>query len=608
EGKTWKKIVDRVELKSGENCLHLCGLLSDGNVHSHIDHLFALIAGAKKFQIKKVRLHLLLDGRDVSPLSALDYIEKLEKFLSTLNDVNFDCKVASGGGRTFVTMDRYESDWSIVERGYNAHVLGEARAFSSIKNAIEAYRAENSFYDQDLPAFVISENNKPVGTVEENDSFILFNFRGDRAIEISRALTEEHFHGFERKRFPKIHYAGIMQYDGDLKIPENFLVSPPTIENTMTELLSAQKIKQFACSETQKFGHVTYFWNGNRSEKFNSKFEHYVEIPSDRISFSQRPWMKSAEIADLTIEQMKNKSFQIGRINFANGDMVGHTGDFAASIVAIGATDLALGRIMEAAKVTNTVLLVTADHGNADEMFEMNKKNNQVEYDKLGHPKPKTSHTLSPVPFAIYNEEALGFSVEFKTDLPHAGLANIASTVLELAGFHAPAFYEPSLIQFNATKPKEEVKLTSLLEKSLQQIALPTLHYAEEVSKAAIAVGFTWSTLKEVFRDIELEVLELKHEIEQEPINLVKLADETGDVLFSVANFIGFLKLTRNDCSQLDVDFMARHAIEKFVNRFCEMEKICMERGMPLTENAAKNMPVAGWMELWKEAKKRRYR
>ncbi len=447
QGNAWKKLVLRPELMAGQNTLHFCGLFSDGNVHSHMEHLFSLLKAAKAAQVKKVRLHLLLDGRDVGPLTATEYISKLDTFLAQINDGQYDCKVASGGGRTFVTMDRYESDWSIVERGYNAHVLGEARYFPTILNAVETLRSEKNYYDQDLPPFVITENNKPVGVVEDHDSFVFFNFRGDRAIEITRALTEEKFTAFTRKRFPKVFYAGMMQYDGDLKLPELFLVSPPAIDCTLTELLSHAKVKQFACSETQKYGHVTYFWNGNRSGKFKAELENYIEISSDLVPFQERPWMKSAEIADETIKQMYNNSFEIGRINFANGDMVGHSGDFSAAVLSVAAVDLALGRIMKAAKETNTILIVVADHGNADEMFELDKKSKKVVYEKNGQPKIKTSHTLAPVPCAIFNTEILNKDISLREDLPNAGLANIAATILHLSGFDAPNFYEPSLLK-----------------------------------------------------------------------------------------------------------------------------------------------------------------
>lgn len=452
EGRGWQTAVQRAELKDGRASLHFCGLLSDGNVHSHIDHLFALIRAAKTAGVRKVRLHVLLDGRDVGPDTAEIYAGKLSDFLKDVNTAAFDCQVASGGGRMFVTMDRYNSDWSIVERGYNAHVLGEGRAFSSLEDALKTFRSEGLKADQNLPPFVISSGNQPVGPVADADSFVFFNFRGDRAIQISRALTEENFKDFNRKRFPKVVYAGMMQYDGDLKIPENYLVEPPQIAGTMGEILSAAGVRQFACSETQKYGHVTYFWNGNRSGKFNDTLENYVEIASDLGSFADRPWMKSAEIADRTIAEMRKSSFRVGRINFANGDMVGHTGEFAATLVSVASADLALGRILTAAAETNTVVVVTADHGNADEMYEIDKKSGRVQMDANGKPRAKTSHTLAPVPFAIFNAELLNCGVQMRDDLPKAGLANIAATIFELAGFEVPEGFEPSLIQFGSSK------------------------------------------------------------------------------------------------------------------------------------------------------------
>ena len=451
-GETWQWLVNAPSMKSGTNALHLLGLFSDGNVHSHIQHLFALIAGAKKSGVQKVRLHLLCDGRDVPPTSAPQYIDELETFLKSVVDGQFDCKVASGGGRMFVTMDRYESDWSIVERGYATHVRGEGRGFASMREAIETFRTEGGYLDQNLPPFVIQEGGKPVGAMQDGDAVVLFNFRGDRAIQISRALTEKEFKPFDRKRFPTIRYAGMMQYDGDLKLPEHFLVTPPVIDSTMGELLANTGAKQFACSETQKYGHVTYFWNGNRSGKFKENLETYIEIPSDKISFSERPWMKSAEITDATIAAMRSDAFLVGRINFPNGDMVGHTGDFQATYVSMAAVDLQLGRLMAVAKETNTILVVTADHGNADEMFEREKKSGKVTFDGEGHPKLKTSHTLSPVPLAIFNAELLDANLTIRDDLPKAGLANIAATVLELAGFEAPESFEPSLLTWNSEK------------------------------------------------------------------------------------------------------------------------------------------------------------
>lgn len=340
----------------------------------------------------------------------------------------------------------FENDWRIVERGYNV-ILGKGRVFPNLTNAVETLRHEKYVDDQNLDAFVIGENSIPNGPLEDGDSFIFFNFRGDRAIQISRALTEKNFNKFHRERFPQITFAGMMQYDGDSHMPELFLVSPPVIDKSLSEFLCAQKVTQFACSESQKFGHVTYFWNGNRTGKICPELETYIEIPSSSQLFDHTPWMKSAEIADVTIEEMKKDSFQIGRINFANGDMVGHTGNFASAITAMSAVDIAVGRIMEAAIETNTVLIVTADHGNADEMFEIEKKTKKVAFDLKGDAKKKTSHTLAPVPLAIFNVEATGKNFKFAESVTEPGLSNIAATVLDLYGITPPSYFNASLIE-----------------------------------------------------------------------------------------------------------------------------------------------------------------
>ncbi len=552
-GNTWKYIISPAEIQEGKNTLHFCGLFSDGNVHSHEEHLYALIRAAKNDGVKKVRLHLLLDGRDVPPTSALTYISRLESFLQDIVTKEFDCQVASGGGRTFVTMDRYESNWDIVQRGYNAHVLGEGRFFSSLREAVTTYRKELNCFDQDLPAFVIAKNNAPIGKVNDNDSFIFFNFRGDRAIQITRALTEKNFDEFPRRFFPNIRFAGMMQYDGDLKIPKNYLVTPPQISETITELLSEQGVKQFACSETQKYGHVTYFWNGNRSGKFNENLENYVEIPSDQGNYALRPWMKSAEITDITIQEMKKNSFQIGRINFANGDMVGHTGDFFSAQIAMQSVDLALGRLMQAAIETNTVLIVTSDHGNCDEMFELDKKTNKVVFDQYGQPKQKTSHTLSPVPFAIYNSECLPFSIRLRDDLPNAGLANIPSTVLALAGFYPPDVYEPSLLKLDQNKiqvlddgpSKARLDFTDNPEKRFE-LAQETLKFADTIAHLRAPDGCPWDKeqthlsltpflIEEAYEVVNAaKDFEVSSETSLKTEKRFEFCEELGDVLLQV--------------------------------------------------------------------------
>ncbi|HQG41808.1 MAG TPA: 2,3-bisphosphoglycerate-independent phosphoglycerate mutase, partial [Spirochaetota bacterium] len=350
----WKKLIDK-PVKS-KSTLHFIGLLSDGNVHSHINHLFKLIEQAAHEGVKKIRVHILLDGRDVPETSALEYVSSLENFLASFNARGFDFCIASGGGRMVTTMDRYEADWNIVKRGWDAHVLGKGRAFTSATEAIETFRKEQpDITDQYLPAFVITKNGKPAGTIQDGDSVILFNFRGDRAIEISRAFEDKNFNKFDRERYPDVVFAGMMEYDGDLHIPKNYLVFPPSIDKTVSEYLVHNGCKQFAISETQKFGHVTYFWNGNRSGMFDPQYEVYQEIPSDRVQFDQRPWMKAAEITDAVIEALNSNKYDFIRLNFPNGDMVGHTGNLEAAIIAAEVVDLCIGRLLKAINDTQAL-------------------------------------------------------------------------------------------------------------------------------------------------------------------------------------------------------------------------------------------------------------
>jgi len=344
----------------------------------------------------------------------------------------------AGGGRMVTTMDRYEADWDVVRRGWEAHVLGEApERFLSASEAIRRIREKAPVADQYLPPFVIVDQaGQPVGPVLDGDAVIFFNFRGDRAIEISRAFEEENFSAFDRKRWPSVLYAGMMEYDGDLKIPKRYLVNPPAIDRTMGEYLVANGVAQFALSETQKYGHVTYFWNGNRSGYLDPQLETYVEIPSDQVTFDQRPWMKAAQIADETIQLLESGKYRWGRINFANGDMVGHTGNLDAAVIAVEALDLSLKRIIDVIDKTSGIAVVTADHGNADEMFTVEGGNRVV----------KTAHTLNPVPLIIYDPDYQG-EYTLRKDLEKPGLSNIAATVFRLLGWEAPNGYEPSLIE-----------------------------------------------------------------------------------------------------------------------------------------------------------------
>ncbi len=442
---TWQELIANV--KSNNSTLHFLGLFSDGNVHSHIDHLKAMVKQAKAEGIKTVRIHTLIDGRDVGETSALEYIDPFEAFLAELNDKDFDAAIASGGGRMTITMDRYEANWAMVELGWKTHVLGEGRQFASAAEAVKTYRAETKDIDQDLPPFVIAKDGKPLGTVKDGDSVIFYNFRGDRSIEISKAFDGgDEFDKFDRVRVPSVVYAGMLEYDGDLHIPKKYLVSPPEITNTMSEYLAATGISQLAISETQKYGHVTYFWNGNKSGKFSEELETYIEVPSDVVPFEQRPWMKCAEITDKLIECLESGKYQYLRVNFPNGDMVGHTGSLAATRCSMEALDLQLGRLLPVIDRLGGVALITADHGNADEMYEVDKKTGAPKADKNGNFKAKTSHTLNPVPCIIYDNTAAKNTYTVKADDGSFGLSNVAATMVNLLGYEAPEMWDTSII------------------------------------------------------------------------------------------------------------------------------------------------------------------
>ena len=442
---TWQELVANV--KNNNSTLHFLGLFSDGNVHSHIDHLKAMLAQAKKEGLARVRVHILLDGRDVGETSALEYINPFESYLAELNDASFDAKIASGGGRMTITMDRYEANWAMVEAGWKTHVLGDGRQFASAAEAVQTYRDELHVIDQDLPAFVIAEDGKPVGTVEDGDSVIFFNFRGDRSIEISKTFDapEGAFDKFDRVRVPKVVYAGMLEYDGDLHIPSKYLVAPPEITNTMSEFMANTKIPVLAISETQKYGHVTYFWNGNKSGKFDENLETYIEVPSDVVPFEQRPWMKCAEITDKLIECLNSGKYKYLRVNFPNGDMVGHTGSIAATRCSMEALDLQLGRILPVLDALGGVAIITADHGNADEMYETDKKG-MPKADKNGNYKAKTSHTLNPVPCIFYDNTDAKNHYTIKADGAF-GLSNVAATTVNLMGYKAPDMWDESIIE-----------------------------------------------------------------------------------------------------------------------------------------------------------------
>jgi 2,3-bisphosphoglycerate-independent phosphoglycerate mutase len=441
ESDVWKSVIEH----GAGGTLHFIGLHSDGGVHSTNEHLYQMLRQAAAEGVMSAAVHILHDGRDVPARSALTYIERTESELDELNTDGRNYRIASGGGRMKITMDRYGADWPMVERGYRCHTHGEGRAFASATQAVETMYAESEAGDQYLGEFVVVDGDgAPVGTIHDGDAVVVYNFRGDRSIEISRAYEEADFDVFDRTGIhgepaPDVFFAGMLQYDGDALIPKRYLVAPPAIDRTMGEYLCAEGVRSFAISETQKFGHVTYFWNGNKSGYIDKSLETYIEIPSDNVEFDTTPAMKVREITDETIDLLRSGEYRFGRLNFPSGDMVGHTGHLDATIEAMEVIDECMDRLVQVIDELGGVLIYTADHGNADIMY--------TESD--GVRSPKTSHTLSPVPFAIHDPNYDGeYRMAQPADGAVPGLGNVAATVFNLLGFEAPDDYLPSLITF----------------------------------------------------------------------------------------------------------------------------------------------------------------
>ena len=316
-------------------------------------------------------------------------------------DAGRDYRIASGGGTDAHHDGPLRSGLANGATWMGATFTDRGRAFHNARDAVTTLYAEDpDIDDQWLPAFVIHDADGPVGRIEDHHAVLFFNFRGDRAIEISQAFSQPDFDGFPQPNRPDVYYAGMMQYDGDTHMPQQYLVEPPAIDETVGEYLVRAGKRTFAVSETQKYGHVTFFFNGNRSGCIDSSYESYLEIPSDNVPFDQRPMMKAREITDAAVHAIGD-GYDHVRLNLANGDMVGHTGNLAASITAVECVDQQLARIESAVTQAGGLLLITADHGNADEMFM--RKGENVLRDASGAPLPRTSHTLNPVPFIVFD-------------------------------------------------------------------------------------------------------------------------------------------------------------------------------------------------------------
>ena len=430
ESEAWQTAISKA---TSGGTLHFSGIFSDGGVHSHMFHLERMIEKACNEGVKRIRVHAVFDGRDVDPFSSKQYVRKFENFAKKFKDV--DIRIASGGGRMVFVADRYENDWGVVKNGFDAMVHGQAEhKFKNAEEAINAIRKEDKdLQDQFLPSFVIVDDmNSPVGLVNKGDAFIYFDFRADRAVEIAQAFTYWDFPYFDRGVYdPKeVYFAGLTEYNSDTHVPEHRLVQPVKVMGTLNKFLEARGVSQLAISETVKFGHITYYFNGCSYDKADG--EEFMEIESYTEPLEERPWMKCAEITDALIEKMADYKFV--RVNFPGGDMVGHTADIEATTLAMEAIDLSLRRIAAEVDKLGGMLIVVADHGNAEELLDRNGEK-------------KTSHTTNQVP-CIFYDNTINRSRYDLTSIARPGLANLAGTIATFMGYNDyPPSWNESLIR-----------------------------------------------------------------------------------------------------------------------------------------------------------------
>lgn len=399
-------------VKANDSALHMFGLVSDGGVHSHNEHIYGLLELAKRQGLKKVYVHCFLDGRDTPPASGKEYVEQLEEKMKEIGVG----EVASVMGR-YYAMDR-DNRWDRVEKAYNALVKGIGETAMSGPAGIQAsYDADTT--DEFVLPTVVMKDGAPVATIKDNDSIIFYNFRPDRAREITRAFCDDNFGGFDRGARIKTTYVCFTEYDVTI---ENKLIAftKEEITNTFGEFLAKNGLKQARLAETEKYAHVTFFFNGGVEEP--NEGEDRILVKSPKVAtYDLKPEMSAYEVCDKLVEAIKSGKYDVIIINFANPDMVGHTGVEAAAIKAIEAVDECVGRAVEAVKETNGQMFICADHGNAEQLID----------DETGE--PFTAHTTNPVPFILVNADPA-----YK--LREGGcLADIAPTLIELMGLEQPA-------------------------------------------------------------------------------------------------------------------------------------------------------------------------
>lgn len=395
--------------KQNNSKLHIMGLLSDGGVHSHMRHLFAILELAKRKGFEDVYVHCFLDGRDTPPASGENYILKLEEKMKE-KEIG---KIATISGR-FYAMDR-DKRWQRVEKAYNAMVKGEGVKSTSAEMAIESsYQKE--VFDEFVEPTVICSNNNPIATIDDNDSVIFYNFRPDRAREITRAIVDKDFNEFETKKLNNIYFVCFTQYDETMPNVE-IAFKPTVLKNTFGEYISKKGLKQLRIAETEKYAHVTFFFNGGNEKQYEG--EDRILVPSPKVeTYDLKPEMSAYEVTENVVNAIESQKYDAIILNYANPDMVGHTGNLDAAVKAIEAIDECVGKVVKAINDVNGVLLITADHGNAEQMIDY----------KTGE--PHTAHTTNPVPLVLVGLEDV--------KLKEGKLADLAPTMLEIMGLEKP--------------------------------------------------------------------------------------------------------------------------------------------------------------------------
>ena len=395
--------------KKNDSALHLMGLLSPGGVHSHTNHLYGLLRLAKMNGIEKVHVHAFLDGRDVPPSSAVEYIkEAIEK----MRDIGVG-DIATVMGR-YYAMDR-DNRWERVSKAYDAIVCGEGEEAESAVTAVEE-SYNNDVTDEFVVPTVIKKDGEPLGKVSENDSVVFFNFRPDRARELTRTIVDEDFSGFERDYF-KTCFVTMTQYDATMPNVE-VAFKPEQLVNTFGEYISKKGLRQLRIAETEKYAHVTFFFNGGVEKPYDGEDRALINSPKV-ATYDLKPEMSAYEVTDEVVKRIDSGEYDVIILNFANCDMVGHTGVFDAAVKAVEAVDECLGRVIDAIERHDGVALVTADHGNADQMIDY----------ETGE--PFTAHTTNVVPLILIGRDDL--------KIKSGRLADLTPTMLDLMGLEKPA-------------------------------------------------------------------------------------------------------------------------------------------------------------------------